>query len=285
MTITRKIQDRIDRLTAKPGVMLQLDIWPESQRVIPNSLARCALFTAAGKKEPRQVFTQERIASLTDMAVYYTGTELRQDDLDVWMQVVHMTRKKPAGDWIETSGSALLSALGWGRGADRYVRVRQSVMRMTESTIWVLKPGEEPGRSNVRSRRLIRDFAAGGEGANGEEGTRGTWALQLDPEIVALFAPDETSRIHWEQRLRLGPMAKWLHCFYSTHREPYPYRVERFMELCGSRATRLSTFRASLLKALGELQEAGFLADWQHDPRSDLVSVTRKVRNLPSLVA
>jgi hypothetical protein len=111
MTITRKIQDRIDRLTAKPGAMLQLDIWPESQRVIPNSLARCALFTAAGKKEPRQVFTQERIASLTDMAVYYTGTELRQDDLDVWMQVVHMTRKKPAGDWIETSGSALLSAL------------------------------------------------------------------------------------------------------------------------------------------------------------------------------
>lgn len=254
---------------AEPQQM-QLDIWPERVRALPNALARSALFTAAGKREPRAALQRTKLVSLTDIEVMYTGEELRQDDQDVWLQVVHMARTAAVGDTVELTGHALLQALGWGRGADRYERVRASIQRMTESTVWITSPGQVHGWSG----RLIGEFAWRDEDGQGSA----TWRVKLDPKVVALFAPVDVSWIEWEQRLKLRPLAKWLHSFYASHREPHPYRVVTLHQLCGSRSNRLANFRNDVKKSLDELVNEGFLTGWSHDPRGDTISVTRRPR-------
>jgi hypothetical protein len=274
---SKALKARIDAVRRARSVepekaQAQLEIWPERVRALPNALARCALFTAAGKREARRPLQRERLVSLADIEVSYTGQELRQDDQDVWLQVVHMARTEAVGNHVELTGHSLLSALGWGRGADRYERVRASIQRMTEATIWISSPGRVHGWSG----RLIGEFAWRDEDGEGSA----AWRVKLDPKIVSLFAPQDVSWVEWTQRLKLKPLAKWLHGFYCTHREPHPYRVATLHQLCGSRATRIANFRNDVKKSLDELVKEGFLKEWSHDPRGDTISVVRRPRQV-----
>ncbi len=258
------------RTRAAPA--MQMDIWPERVRALPNPLARCALFTAAGKKEDRVAFKRTLLASLSDREIHYTGEELRQDDQDVWLQVVHLARVHPAGDRVELTAHAVLMALGWGRSADNYKRLRASILRMTEATVWVTSPGQTDGWSG----RLVDKVHWRDEDNAGST----TWQIQLDRRIIELFAPNGVSHIEWEQRLTLKPLAKWLHSFYSTHREPHPYRVATLHQLCGSKSARIAHFRNSLMHSFEELVAVGFLEAFQHDARTDTIAVTRRARML-----
>jgi hypothetical protein len=57
-------------------------------------------------------------------------------------------------------------------------------------------------------------------------------------------------------KLRRHPLAQWLHAFYSTHSEPYAYKVTTLKELCGSDTDELWKFRQVLRRALEKLAEA-----------------------------
>lgn len=63
------------------------------------------------------------------------------------------SRAQRVGEWVETTGNKLLTALEWGRGKDRYLRLQQSIRRMTEATIWIVTPGQSIGMN----RRLIEN--------------------------------------------------------------------------------------------------------------------------------
>jgi len=70
-------------------------------------------------------------------------------------------------------------------------------------------------------------------------------------------------------------LAKWLHSFYSTHKEPFPHKVETLHKLTASNAKDLRTFRPKLKAALALLVERGFFLSARIDPKSDLVIVER----------
>ena len=108
--------------------------------------------------------------------------------------------------------------------------------------------------------------------------TRTDWVLYLERETASLFASDGYTLIDWEQRLGLPPLAKWLHSFYFSHREPFNMKVETLYLLCGSKCKELRAFRFLLKKALAKLVEAGFLTGFSYDPKTDLVAVTRVKR-------
>lgn len=251
------------------GTPVQLEIWPERLRALPNTLARGALFTASGKKEPRDQYKRQQIVSLAGSEISYTGEELRQDDQDVWLQFVHIARLRPLGNGIEATGHALLQGLQWGASKLDYIRLRASIVRMTEGTVWVTAGGCNPWSG----RLLVGTAHQGGDGS-----TNGAWSVGLDPKIVKLFAPDGISLLDWDSRLLLKPLAKWLHSFYSTHRQPYAYTVSVIHQLCGSKTTRLANFRSGLKASFDELIEVGFLDCWSHEPISDTVNVIRRAQ-------
>lgn len=93
----------------------------------------------------------------------------------------------------------------------------------------------------------------------------------LEPEIIKLFASNNYSRIHWEQRLILRkPVAQWLHSFYTGHEKPYPMKVSTLKKLSEAATKTLSSFRSALRKSLDYLVEIGFLVEYRIDSKTDL---------------
>jgi TrfA protein len=249
----------------------QLPLWSERLRGAPNALARSALFTCADKRKPRRDFNRELIVSVAGQQISYTGKELRQDDLTVWLQIVHLARMHQLGDTVEVSANALGLAVGWGNGGDAYKRLRESVARMREGSVWVDHPGGTGFSGNLIMRLEWSD--AGSK-------LREKWKLYLDPNILTLFQPDSYTLLNAEDRLRLPPLAQWLFGFFSTHEFPYPYKVETLFKLSGSAATKVSGFRRNLLDALELLKERQLIFDFAHDTRTKTVKIIRKAGQL-----
>lgn len=249
----------------------QLPLWRDHLRGLPNAMARSALFTCANHRAPRAEFKREKIATVAGYEIYYTGTELRQDDEDVFLQIVHFARIQPLGDVVEISGNALLRALGWNSSSKSYTRLRDIIERLKESTI---KISHESGNVGYAGS-MIRKFAWQTED---QSAARTKWKIYLEKEIIALFADDAYTLLDWADRTKLGHLAKWLHSFYCTHREPLPYKVATMHRLSGSRALDLSGFRRDLKLAHDELLDIGFLKSWKHISETDVITVVRNVR-------
>ena len=76
--------------------MIQLPLWPEPKRAVPNDILRSALFAAIQGKG-REYTKQRLIAAYDGVQIKYTGEQLDQSDLDVWEQVLHLARQQPLG--------------------------------------------------------------------------------------------------------------------------------------------------------------------------------------------
>jgi hypothetical protein len=244
------------------SVPVQLELWSEKVRGLPNTLARCALFTAAGKKEDRTKFSDHIVFSTKGYTLTYSGEELRQDDQDVFLQLVHMTRGVPVGHKLDVTGYEILKGLGWGKGGRDYDRLSESVLRLARSRIEIV------GEALHFVGGLLPSMTRVGDAASSR------FSLWLDPEVIKLFGDNMYSLVDWSDRLKLSALAKWLHSFYFTHKEPIGYRVETLHKLCGSKSKNLRMFKFKLQKALQELVDCGFLAAFEL--LGELVTVRRK---------
>ncbi len=253
----------------------QLPIWPQNVRGMSNALARSALFNVANiRKGARANLKRVAVASLQGTVITYTGEELRQDDEDVFLQILHIGRMHPLGTHVQFTAHGMLVELGWTRNSNSYKRLIDCLDRLKASSVAVTVqlPGGE--RTNYTGS-LIRSFRWK---ESDDKAPLRNWQILLEREIIALFGPDSYSRIDWELRLSLPPLAKWLHSFYVTHAAPFAYKVESLHRLTGSEITELRKFRYKLKQALMTLVERGFLVSATIDPRTDLVNVERSAQ-------
>ena len=239
----------------------QLPLWAESVRGLPNTLARSALFTAGNPSDQRDNLKNAEIYSVKGVKIFYTGEELRQDDEDVFLQIVHWARRFPLGDAVEFSAHSLLKALGWDTSSAGYSRLRDVLSRLKVTSVTVSADDMDKGYAGS----LIRTFAW----------DQSRWVVQLEPKIIALFGNANYTWLDWKQRMELPPMAKKLHSYYFTHTQPFDLKVETLRALCGSKIASLSQFRYALKRNLNRLADVGFLSEWGIDKKTDLVSVVR----------
>ena len=270
------------RITAssRPGshapvehLALQLPLWHEKVRGLPNPMARSALFTVGNKTEPRLYYKSHKtIQTLSGYVITYRGEELRQDDEDVFLQLVHLARNHPLGERVDFAAYTLLKELNWSKSSEGYNRLRGTLDRLQGTSLRITS--QHPGEGGYQGA-LIRKFAW----KDDENAPLTKWVVYLEPEIVKLFSPNGYTHVFWEQRLRLkSSMAKYLHGYYASHEQPYPMKVVTLQMLSGSRAARLTDFRKALRKALALLVIERFLDSWSID-RSDLVHVIRSPRS------
>ncbi len=252
--------------------IVQLPIWRDDRRGMPNDLVRSALFTIGNSRQKRVFRKDTVIAALGEVEITYTGEELRQDDEDVFLQLVHLARLAPLGETVEFTAHAMLKALRWSTDSRAYQRLRDSINRLAATGLSV--SNDENGYNGS----LVRDF----EWKQTNGASSRAWKVRLEPRIVALFGHVTYTQIDWEQRLKLGNLAKWLHSFYYTHANPYALKVRTIHALSGSTTRDLSKFRQILRAALDELANVGFLENWRIERRTDLVHVTR-VTSKPAL--
>lgn len=249
-----------------------LPLWPQSHRVLPNALARSALFNVTNLRSggERAYFNRATIASSKGISIEYTGQELRQDDEDVFLQVLHLAKEQKLGEDIRFTANSMIVSLGWSRNSESYARLSACMIRL-KATALVLTV-DQPGNSMSFAGSLLGEFSWREKGSGDP---LSDWSVSLEKNIVKLFAPDAYSLIHWQTRLDLPPLAKWLHSYYSTHRDPFPHKVETLHKLTASGSKGLPQFRQKLKAALAQLVDCGFLLSAYIDPKSDLVIVER----------
>ena len=248
-----------------PRNVVQLPLWPEPVRAVPNGFLRSALFGAIAKGRRRYI-NGEDLAAVDGVTIRYKGERLDQGDLDVWESVLHAVRLQEMGSQCRVTSYALLKLMGLTDTGKNRATLHTRIERLVANAVTV-----KQGRYSYMGG-LIR-FAAKDEETQ-------EWVIELDEKLRPLFAADQFTQIEWGVRHALGghQLAQWLHGFYASHAKPFPIKIETLHRLCGSEAGLLSDFAKKLRKALDAVAEAceangeGF----SYEIRGDLVHVEKK---------
>jgi len=188
----------------------------------------------------------------------FSGEELRQDDEDVFLQLVHLSRGRPTEEGVEFTAHTVLIQLGWSTGSLGYKRLKATLDRMKRGEIKLL--AKEGRRGFVGS--LISSW--GWREEESSNSIRAKMFVRFDPAILELFGAQPYTQLQWDERAALSSMmAKWLHTFLITQPATRAINLEELKALSGSKAGSLRTFRETVRDALTELKANGIIADWR----------------------
>ena len=233
-----------------PAKVVQLPLWPETKRGVPNSVLRGALFAAIQGKG-RVAMKEELLAAQQGMEIRFTGWQLDQSDLDVWEQTLHLARQHPLGSRCDFTARGFLKALGRQTSGQHHEWLKSVFRRLAGAVVEI-----------THGHRTY--FGTLIEGGVRDECT-GRYVLKINPELADLYTAGRWTATDWERRKRLRgkPLALWLQGFYASHADPYPLSLEYLRKLSGSREKRLRNFKQCLIRALRELETTGAIKSFE----------------------
>ena len=248
-----------------PKNVVQLPLWPEPVRAVPNGFLRSALFGAIAKGKRRYI-DGEQLAALDGIEIRYTGQRLDQGDLDVWESVLHAVRLQELGSQCRVTSYALLKLMGKTDTGKNRATLNKRITRLVASALTV-----KQGRYSYIGSLIA--------GAAKDEETQ-EWVIELDAKLRPLFAADQFTQIEWTVRHELDgqQLAQWLHGFYATHAKPFPMKVETLLNLSGGENADPYSGKQKLRKALDAVVEASAAhgEGFSYEIRGDLVHVEKR---------
>jgi hypothetical protein len=244
-----------------PSPQMMLPLWPQAVRGIPNAVLRGALFTVSQRRATFKKMTL--LTSVEGVDIRFKGERFNQTDLDVYEMLLHLAREQPVGNRVEFSVNSLLKELGRKTGKTQHDQLHEEITRLRGGTVEMVWTAD---KQRFFGGLIVKGF---------RDDNTGRYVVELEPDIVKLYEHGY-SHIDWQQRKALGNnnLAKWLHGFFSTHAQPFPYKVETIKSLSGSTVERLADFKKMLKQALKHLVEVKAITDWVVD-ENDLVHVKR----------
>lgn len=247
---------------ALPTPQLTLPLWPESVRAIPNAVLRGALFSVSQRRATAKNLTL--LTTVEGLEIRFKGERFNQVDLDLLEMLLHLARLQPLGHKVEFSSHALLKELGRGTSGKEHEDLQNGIARLAGGVVDIKWTTGEHKNKTVGGTLVS---------AYGRDDNTGRNVVIFNEKLIELYDNGYT-HIVWEQRkaLKNNSLAKWLHGFFASHAEPYPYKVQSLKDLCGSTVERLSDFRKMLKAAFTILCEVKAIAAWEID-ESDLVHV------------
>ncbi|WP_407252064.1 plasmid replication initiator TrfA [Klebsiella pneumoniae] len=226
--------------------------WPDSMRALPNDYARSALFTVKNKRQPREALQKKEIYHINkDIRITYTGLELRaDDDALVWQQVLEYAKRKPIGAPITFSFYELCQDLGWSYNGRYIEKAEECLTRLQATAMQFIS--DRIGQ--LDSVSLIGRFKVLDRGKRSSQ-----CEVIIDKEMILLFADGHYSKFVWEKYRKLSPTARRLFDYFSSHRDPYPMKLETFRLMCGSETSTPRKWKQQVSKACDELNESGLV--------------------------
>ncbi len=263
--LTERFQVLAERKKAKLSVvepLKSLPTWPTAIRGTPNACLRSALFAGIQGNERIAYKKRTLLASVDGIEVRYLGIQLNQSDLDVWMQIVHLSRQQLPGFQVTFSAHAMLRALGRGTGKSQHEWLKESMARLGGAFVEITFHG----RDTFGEKGFLRYYR--------DEFTQ-RYIVELTESMLRLFE-DGYTHIEFEQRqqLRKQPLALWLHGFLSSHAAPYPLKLQTLQRLSGSCTQNHRDFKLRLRRALQALVKIGTLEAFEID--DDTVKVKKR---------
>jgi len=245
----------------RKSIDVHLPLWGDEKRGTPNSFLRSALFAAIQGKD-RYLTKKEILYAQKGITVKYSGERLNQEDLTLWETLAHLARESPLGNECSFTGYSILKAMRMPTGGDNRQRLHDGITRLAGAMVEITHGGNQYFGTLIDGGKRYKE--------------KNIYFLRLNHELIYLYGDTQYTAIDWEQRLELRrkPLAQALHAFYSTHREPYPVKLETLYQLTGSRNSELRDFKRQMKIALEALIAIGFLQSYQIE--GDLVSVKRE---------
>lgn len=257
--IARQASAQDSQAAKASAAVVQLPLWPDLTRGVPNSILRSALFGVV-RRGRRRYLDAEPVAAVDGITIRYTGQQLDQCDLDVWEQCLHLSRQQ-LGLEVRFAGRAFLRAVGRATGKSQREWLETSFRRLMSAVVEITD-----GRRAYAGHLIDHWY---------RDDATGQHVIVINAKIVSLYGSDGWTAVEWQQRLSLSTqLARWLHGFYASHAQPYPIKVETLRRLCGSECSRLSDYRSELRSALDELHAATGWRAWIDD--QDLVHIGRR---------
>jgi hypothetical protein len=205
-----------------------------------------------------------------DDEIYYTGLQLDQYDLDVWLQLLHLYRGAPMGTKIHFTLGGFLKALGKTSSGSNIRVLKQSFDRLKATALkWRCVSAKR-----AYTGSLIEDVY--------EDEATNRWCVILNKKLLPLFT-HETTRLNWEVRKALTPLAKALMGFICTHEAtedaPQKITLENIKKLTGCSYSRDRDLKSAVIMALKELKEQAIIKSGEFNDR-DTLSVVRFQKGL-----
>lgn len=245
---------------AAPDRQMKLELWPDEVRGVPNAILRGALFGVGQERATHKKRTL--IAAVEGYEIRFKGETLNQTDLDVLEGMLHIAMPHPLGKRVEFTVHSFLKTMGRNTSGEQHEQFKEQIARLMGGVVEIT---DTKARMTFMGTLVSKAFR--------DEDT-GRYVVIFDRDMLNLYEAGY-SHIDWNQRMALGKstLAKWMHGFYATHAQPYPYKVQTLHNLCGSGAS-MKEFKRLLKKALGELAGVGAIQGWNIDD-ADLVTVQR----------
>jgi hypothetical protein len=231
---------------------VQLPIWAETERLIPNAMLRSALFSCARR---RQFVDDVLIASWADVEIRFSGQTLNQFDESVWMQIIHLFRQQhePVDFKVRFYAKPFCRMLGGkGGGGSNVAKLRQSLVRLRGGTLLISHNGMEYGGG------VLNDFT--------HDEDRGFFVVTLNPKYLQLLSTGYT-RVDWDTRKALPTgIATWMQLYVQSHRatktSPHRIGLEQLHKLSGMGSSP-KEFRRHLKRTMDLLKSHGVVESWR----------------------
>jgi len=240
--------------TKETAMVIQLPIWKKEERAAPASILRSALFGVVRPGRRRHI-KNELMDSWKNVEVRYTGLQLDQADLDVFLNAMHLhsQRQHALGVPLPFKAKTYLREIGRSTGGANRTWFLDSILRLKANAVGIKVNGVSYYGS------LIDDFI------HDEENQ--TYALVLNPKLAALFQ-DDYVRLGWETRKLLkGDLQKYLHGYICSHRatvkNPHKIKLETLKRLTRSDDPLMRRYRTKIKTCMKKLQEVGVVCQWE----------------------
>jgi hypothetical protein len=238
--------------------------WPDDRRCASNEILRSSLF-AVVKKGDRAPLQDVKIGAWGDDEVYFTGVQLDQYDLDVWLQLLHLYRKAQMGSKVYFTLREFLKALGKSVSGQNAKALKLSFARL------------QAGGVRLRSISAKRSYQGSLLEKVFEDEESGKWCVIINPDFLPLFT-HATTWLNWEIRKSLSsPLSKWLQGWVCSHKAqadaPQKISLENIQKLSGCHYDRKDNLKRDVVKALNEIQKKATIESFEFE--KGILSVVR----------
>ncbi len=216
--------------------IVQLPLWREDRRAMPNEYARSAIFTIRNKREPRTSFMNQPIFVVGEGEITYTGIELRAyDDELVWLQILNMAKETPLGKWIEFTPYKVCQAIDWPLNSEYYNKLHNCLLRLKATAVAL--SNKRLGKGKAIS--FIQEYEW--EDNTGKKLPKRR--VMIHPDMAELFAGNKFTEVEWRAYLKLKPLARRLYDYAASHRKPNALLLETVKKMCASDQGKLAEKR------------------------------------------
>lgn len=246
--------------------LVQLPLWPEATRGVPNSILRGSLF-AAIQPQAAKYCNRKQLVDNDRFSITFTGQRLTQTDLNVWETILHLARDQNLGSKIYYTETSFLEKIGRSTGGNDKKWLKSVLSKLNATAVEITFKDKKT--YSFEGSLLAETY---------RERDTESFVLMLEPKLHRLFEEGNTW-ISWEDRQKIGKqkfLALWLHGYISTHANWYPHKVETLRDLSGSETKNLKHYRDSLKDALDHLLNLGIIRSYSVEKKSDLVHIERE---------